>query len=108
MSFHSETPQMNRRNNPSRIAPSTRLKAIRPPSAGSIFFSSVAARSGMYLYMKMKNATENAMLTAASQLLRVAAFSRASDFEGCFGEDCFGDDSATLRASGTAEAAVSA
>src|SRR5260370_33202 len=33
MSFHSETPQINRRNSPSRIAPSTRLKTIRPPSA---------------------------------------------------------------------------
>src|ERR1700681_435157 len=81
MSFHSETPQMKSRNKTRRMPPSIRLKTIRPPRAGSIFLSSVAARSGMYLYMKMKKASEIRMLTAASQLLRVAAFSRLSDLD---------------------------
>src|ERR1700687_1005222 len=101
MSFQSDTPQINSRNSTRRIAPSIRLKTIRPPKAGSIFLSSVAASRGMYLYMKMKKASEMTMLTAASQLLMVAAFSR--DLE----EDaCDSDDSASLRVGGTAEAAV--
>ena len=70
-----------------RIPPSTRLKTIRPPSAGSIFFSSVAARSGTYLYMKMKNASEIRRLTAASQLLTVAAFSRLWEEDFCACEE---------------------
>src|ERR1700721_3268279 len=81
MSFQSETPQMKSRNNPRRMPPSIRLKTIRPPRAGLIFLSSVAASSGMYLYMKMKKASEITILTAASQLLSVAAFSRLWDFE---------------------------
>ena len=52
---------------------------MRPPKAGSIFFNSVAANSGRYLYMKMKKASEITMLTVASQPLTAAAFSR--DFE---------------------------
>src|SRR5713226_4251943 len=100
MSFQSETPQMKMRNRTRRMPPSTRLKAMRPPRAGSIFLSSVAASSGRYLYMKMKKASERMMLPAASQLLRVAAFSREEDlvvggWEG----------SASLRFGGTAEAA---
>ncbi len=57
------------------MPPSTRLKMMRPPRAGSIFFSSVAASSGRYLYMKMKKAREIRRLPIASQLLTVAAFS---------------------------------
>ena len=76
------------------MAPSIRLKMMRPPSAGSIFFSSVAASNGMYLYMKMKNASEMTILTAASQLLMVAAFSPDLDLE----------ESAALGDDGTANA----
>src|SRR5579864_1545327 len=99
MSFQSDTPQMKIRNNTRRIAPSIRLNAIRPPRAGSIFLSSVAASRGMYLYMKMKKASEITILTAASQVLMVAAFSRdlAEDWDGA-ASLCFG---------GIAEAAVS-
>src|SRR5277367_6020993 len=81
MSFQSETPQMNRRKSARRMPPSIRLKMMRPPRAGSIFLSSVAATSGSHLYMKMKKASERMMLMAASQLLRVAAFSRVADWE---------------------------
>src|SRR2546421_8045806 len=97
MSFQSETPQMNSRNRIRRMAPSTRLKMIWPPRAGFTFLISVAASRGRYLYMKMKKASEMAMLTAASQPLRAAAFSLVADF---------GEDSASLRFGGTAEAAV--
>src|SRR5437660_5187827 len=101
MSFQSETPQMKRRNRTRRTPPSTRLKAMRPPSAGSIFFSSVAASSGRYLYMKMKKASERIIFPAASQLLRVAAFSREADLAvgGWEGSDL-------LRFGGTGEAPV--
>src|ERR1700732_3359230 len=97
---------MKSRNRTRRIPPSIRLKAIRPPSAGFIFFSSVAASSGRYLYMKMKNASEITILTAANQLLRVAAFSRDSDFADADFDFGSSEDSASLRCGGTAEAAV--
>src|SRR5271169_5180408 len=95
---------MKSRNNPRRIAPSIRLKTIRPPSAGSIFLSSVAASNGTYLYMKMKKPSESRRFPTASQLLTVAAFSRDWEEE----EEDFGDweGSSALRAGGTAEAAV--
>src|ERR1700692_4536617 len=101
MSFQSETPHIKRRKRTRRTPPSTRLKAMRPPRAGSIFFSSVAASSGRYLYMKMKKPRERMMLPAASQLLRVAAFSREADF---VDEVCAG--AASLRFGGTDEASV--
>src|SRR5579863_7756870 len=101
MSLHSETPQMKRRNRINRIAPSTRLNVIRPPSAGSIFLSSVAATSGTYLYMKMKKASEITMLIAANQPLMAAAFSRVSDLG-----TGIGADSASLRFGGTADLVV--
>src|ERR1051326_2694294 len=102
MSFQRETPQMKSRNRTRRMPPSTRLKAMRPPSAGSIFFNSVAANSGRYLYMKMKKARDKIMLPAANQLLRVAAFSRETDL----GADSWAD-SVRPRFDWTAEAAVS-
>ena len=74
---------------------------IWPPSAGFAFFSSVAASSGRYLYMKMKKASEMMTLTAASQPLMVAAFSRGWDLVG----SCV-EGSASLRFSGTGEAPV--
>src|SRR5437763_15508363 len=101
MSFQSEMPQMKSKNRIRRTAPSIRLKAMRPPSAGSIFFSSVAANSGRYLYMKMKKASERMIFPAASQLLRVAAFSREADLAAGGRE---GSDS--LRFGGTGEAPV--
>src|ERR1039458_10265883 len=79
MSGKSETPQMNTRNRIKRTAPSTRLNTIWPPSAGLNFLSSVAAKSGRYLYMKMKNASERMTLAAANQPLMVAAFSLVSE-----------------------------
>src|ERR1700734_4276357 len=82
MSGNSETPQMNSRNKIKRTAPSTRLNAICPPRAGFAFLSSVAASSGKYLYMKMKNARERMILPVASHPLIEAAFSRVCDRKG--------------------------
>ncbi len=52
-----------------RIRPSTRLNTIWLPKTGLSRFSSVAATSGMNLYMKMKKPTEKMMLRAATQPL---------------------------------------
>src|SRR5580704_18214095 len=101
MSLHSETPQINSRNRTSRITPSTRLNMIWPPSAGSIFLSSVAATSGTYLYMKMKKAREITMLIVANQPLMAAAFSRVCDLVSDLvsdDEDSFGSVSARFGA----------
>src|SRR5580704_1811125 len=67
MSFHSDTPQTNSRNIAIRISPSTRLNRNCCPKTGFTLFSSVAASSGRYLYMKMKKATENAIFNPAIQ-----------------------------------------
>src|SRR5579863_5614652 len=101
MSGNRETPQMNSRNRMRRTAPSTRLKAIWPPSAGFAFLSSVAASRGKYLYMKMKKANEMMTLAAASHPLKAAAFSREFFLED---SDSDAEGSASLRFSGTAEA----
>src|SRR5271166_6248132 len=104
MSGKRETPQMNSRNRTRRTAPSTRLNAIWPPRAGLNFFSSVAASSGRYLYMKMKKARDKITLPAASHPLMVAASSRESELADAAKGESVEMGSASLRFGGTAEA----
>src|SRR5271165_4675454 len=96
MSGNRDTPHMKSKNRTKRTAPSMRLKTIWPPKAGLYLLSSVAANSGRYLYMKMKNASETMTFPAASHPLIDAAFSRV----------CDGEDSTSLRLGGTVEACV--
>src|SRR5260370_34047610 len=106
MSGNSETTQMKSKTRSKRMMPSTRLNMIWPLKAGFHFFNSLVVNSGTSLYMAMKKGREMTTFTAASHPLMVAAFSR--DF--VWAESvvaAFVEGSASLRFTGTAEAAVS-
>src|SRR5947209_20075243 len=78
-------PQINSRNRPMRMAPSTRLKRKLLFRADHECRSWVAATSGTNLYMKMKNPMPTTMFITIIQLLISGGFASSFGDDGAAG-----------------------